>query len=274
MIRVVGCLGQINKKSKHNKWFPVQYFLNDMASLYEVVIYGGMVWVAYGQKKKKKKKKVTFVSCVDSWKIIQLCNFNIPMCNATYWLFFILFILFLQFYLFMSHFTHLLGPEQVSTCEGPIAFWITIFCPKWSHFSLPEHAPKLTKLGIYITPAKKLFLSYISTTRWRYDQGKCVLVCNFNIVYSTFKNLISTPSLNCVESCHIGGAHFRLSFFFFKKIRFAVEKNLSVLQQSCLSRVWICNKSAPNPSEKAEIRMMCRPHVPDIDWYTYNILYI
>ena len=165
--------------------------------------------------------------CVDSWKIIQLCNFNIPMCNATYWLFFILFILFLQFYLFMSHFTHLLGPEQVETCEGPIAFWITIFSPKWSHFSLPEHAPKLTKLGIYITPAKKLFLSYISTTRWRYDQGKCVLVCNFNIVYSTFKNLISTPSLNCVESCHIGGAHFRLPFFFQKDLLCSRKKSVS-----------------------------------------------
>ena len=52
MIRAIGWLGQINKKGKHRKWFPVQYFLNDMASLYKVVIYGGMVWVAYGQKKK------------------------------------------------------------------------------------------------------------------------------------------------------------------------------------------------------------------------------
>ena len=52
MIRAVGCLGQINKKGEHNKWFPVQYFLNDMANLYEIVIYVGMVWVAYGQKKK------------------------------------------------------------------------------------------------------------------------------------------------------------------------------------------------------------------------------
>ena len=42
----------MNKKGKHNKWFPVQYFLNDMASLHEVVIYGGMVWAAYEQKKK------------------------------------------------------------------------------------------------------------------------------------------------------------------------------------------------------------------------------
>ena len=38
MIRAVGCSGQINKKGKHNKWVPVQNFLNVMASLYKVVI--------------------------------------------------------------------------------------------------------------------------------------------------------------------------------------------------------------------------------------------
>ena len=46
------------------------------------------------------------------------------------------------------------------------------FCPKWSHFSLPEHTPKLTKLGIY------LLSSSISTTRWSYNQGKCIWAYN------------------------------------------------------------------------------------------------
>ena len=42
-----------------------------------------------------------------------------------------------------------LGPEQ-GTCKDPIVFKMILFflCPKRSHFSLPEHTPKLTKLGI------------------------------------------------------------------------------------------------------------------------------
>lgn len=37
----------------------------------------------------------------------------------------------------------LLGPEQVSTCEVPLALVVMTFCPKSSHFSLPEHNSKL-----------------------------------------------------------------------------------------------------------------------------------
>ena len=36
----------------------------------------------------------------------------------------------------------------------------------------------------------------ISTTRWCYNQGKCLLAYNCHILYRTFKNLISTRSLN------------------------------------------------------------------------------
>ena len=38
-----------------------------------------------------------------------------------------------------------------------------------------------------------LWSSWMSTTRWRYDQGKCI------------------------ESCDVGHAHIRLPFFFFSK---------------------------------------------------------
>ena len=85
-----------------------------------------------------------------------------------------------------------------------------LFCPKWSHFSLPEHTPKLTKLGIYVIPAKKChnrLSSSISTSRWCYNQGKCILVYNSHILCRTFKNLICTRSLNCAESCDIGPFH-------------------------------------------------------------------
>ena len=50
LFAAVCCLGQIKKKGKHNKWFTVHYVLNDMASLYEAVIYGGLVWVAKNKK--------------------------------------------------------------------------------------------------------------------------------------------------------------------------------------------------------------------------------
>ena len=78
----------------------------------------------------------------------------------------------------------LLGPEQVSTCKVPIVFRMTTFSSQM--IPLPEHTPKLTKLGIYITRAQKchnLLSPFISTTRWCYNQGKCVLA-------------ISTLSLN------------------------------------------------------------------------------
>ena len=77
-------------------------------------------------------------------------------------------------------------------------------------------APNLTKLGIYVTPAENVhnvLLSSISTTRWHYNQGKCILVYNSHILCRTFKNLISMPSLNWVESRDIGNAHFCLFFF-------------------------------------------------------------
>ena len=108
------------------------------------------------------------------------------------------------------------GPSRYWPARPLLFFKLTLFCPKWSHFSLPEHTPKLTKLGIYVTPAEKchtLLSSSISTTRWRYNQGKCILAYNSHILCCTFKNLISTCSLNCAESCDIGHAHFRRPLF-------------------------------------------------------------
>ena len=114
---------------------------------------------------------------------------------------------------------HLLRPEQVLTCKVPIVFVVTIFCPKWSHSSLPEHTPKLTKLEIYLTPAEKchnLLPFSISTIRWQYNQAKCVLAYKAHILCRTFKNLISTRSLNCAESRDIGHADFSWPYFFRK----------------------------------------------------------
>ena len=94
---------------------------------------------------------------------------------------------------------------QVLTCE-----W-RFYCPKWSHFSWPEHTPILTKLGIYITAAEKyhnLLSPSISTTRWHYNQRKCILAYNSHILCCTFKNVIFTHSLNCIESGDTADGHF------------------------------------------------------------------
>ena len=82
-----------------------------------------------------------------------------------------------------------------------------------SHFLLPEHTPKLTKLRMYVTPGKtfyELLSMGISTTRWHYNQGKCILAYNSHILYRTFKNLISTRSRSMPISA--------LIFFFFCKM--------------------------------------------------------
>ena len=61
--------------------------------------------------------------------------------------------------------------------QGPYCFFNEdFFIP--NHFSVPEHTPELTKLGMYVTAAEKfhnLLLSSISTSRWHYNWGKCVL---------------------------------------------------------------------------------------------------
>ena len=84
-----------------------------------------------------------------------------------------------------------------------LVFVVTIFLPQMIAFSLLGHTLRLTKLGIYITPAKKchnILSSSVSTTRWRYNPGKCVLPYNSHILYRTFNDLIYTSSLNCAES--------------------------------------------------------------------------
>ena len=59
-----------------------------------------------------------------------------------------------------------------------------------------------------------LLLSSVSTTRWHYNQGKCDLAYNSYLLCRTFRNLISTYSLNCAKFHDIGHAHFGLLFFF------------------------------------------------------------
>ena len=76
----------------------------------------------------------------------------------------------------------------------------------------------------YVTPAEKchnLLLSLISTTRWRYNQGEWVLPNNPHVFCRTFKNPISTCSLNCAKMCDIGRAHFRQPFFPCRKPTFS-----------------------------------------------------
>ena len=78
-----------------------------------------------------------------------------------------------------------LGPEQ-GNLGGPYCYLNDdLFRPKLSNLSLPEHTPKLTKLGVHVTPALKfdhLLSSSISTIRWRYNQGKCILPYNSHMV--------------------------------------------------------------------------------------------
>ena len=83
----------------------------------------------------------------------------------------------------------------------------------------------------------------ISTTRWHYNQGKCVLA--YNSFCRTFKNIISTRSLNCAESRHIGHAHFRLPFFLhkFTKCRKRTFSNSSpaispIRTKLCTQHLW------------------------------------
>ena len=67
-------------------------------------------------------------------------------------------------------------------------------------------------------PGEKLYnllLLWISTTRWRYNQGKCILVYNPHILCHTFKNLISTHSVNCAESRGKATPISACCFFFF-----------------------------------------------------------
>ena len=77
-----------------------------------------------------------------------------------------------------------LGPSGSRPAGSLLFFEWWLFHPKLSNFSLPEHST--AKLEIYITPAEEfhnLLLSSVSTTRWCYNQGKCVLDCNSHIYF-------------------------------------------------------------------------------------------
>ena len=88
------------------------------------------------------------------------------------------------------------------------------YCFSNYQFFVPNDRIKLTKLGIYITSTEKFHnqvSSSISNTRWRFHQGKCILSYISHILYRIFKN-ISTHSLNCAESHHIGHCPFSPPF--------------------------------------------------------------
>ena len=116
----------------------------------------------------------------------------------------------------------LLGPEQ-GTCKLPIVFPITFFylVPNDHIFHCLNMDENEILFGKNIRLGKKyynLWSSWMSTTRCCYNQGKCVLpYIVSHILDCTFKNLISTCSLNCLESCDIGHGHFYLTFFFVMK---------------------------------------------------------
>ena len=117
----------------------------------------------------------------------------------------------------------LLWTSRSRSVKSLLFFEWWLFHPKWFYFSLPKHTPNLTKLGIYITPAKKchyLLSSSISSPRWCYNQGKCVLAYNSHILCRTFKNLISIRSLSYAESSDTCHAHFRIPDFFCKLVKF------------------------------------------------------
>ena len=76
--------------------------------------------------------------------------------------------------------------------------------------NIPQNSPN----SEYTSHLPKNFIIYlISTTKWRYNRGKCILAYNSHILCCTFKNLISTHLLNCAESRGTGHAHLRLMFF-------------------------------------------------------------
>ena len=70
----------------------------------------------------------------------------------------------------------------------------------WKYMS---HLPKM--FIIYCCPQFPPLRNYNQGKH--YNQGKCVLAYNSHILCHTFKNLMSTPSLNCAESRHVGHTH-------------------------------------------------------------------
>ena len=84
-----------------------------------------------------------------------------------------------------------------------------------------------------------LLLLWMSTTRWCYNQGKCILAYNSHILYRIFKNLISTRSLNCVESHDIGHSHFRICLFLriFVKCRNPFSNSSKAISLIC-TKLW------------------------------------
>ena len=106
----------------------------------------------------------------------------------------------------------LLGPKRVSTCDVPIVFRMTTFSSQIITFFTAWTSPK-TKLGIYVIPAENFII---------YCHPQFLPLGGAIIKESTFcqvQNLISTCSLNCAESRHIGHAHFRPPFFFSANLR-------------------------------------------------------
>ena len=85
----------------------------------------------------------------------------------------------------------------------------------------------------------------IPPTRWRYNQGKCILPHDSHKLYRIFKNLISMHYLNCAECCDIGHAHFCLCFFHsqnllicHKPTNLTFELTIVIYTKLCTQHLW------------------------------------
>ena len=88
-------------------------------------------------------------------------------------------------------------------------WFLFFFMPKWSFLTAWTY-PK-THWTWNISHTWRKMLQSIVVLNFHH---KCILAINSHIHCRTLKNLTSTHSLNCSESCGIGHAHFRLPLFF------------------------------------------------------------
>ena len=133
-----------------------------------------------------------------------------------------------------------LCPVQVSSCEVPVIFWILTFSFQILSFFTAWTYPKLIKLYCLLS----IVASSISTTRWRYNQGECVLAYNSYILCCTFKTLYPHIHWICAEFCDMGHTHFHLFVFFkFAKGRRPTFSNSSqaispISMKLCTPHLW------------------------------------
>ena len=152
-------------------------------------------------------------------------------------------------------------------CEGPFITACSFnYC---IHFSLSQMIAFFTawpwmKIRFYLI---NLLSSWIFTTRWHYNQGKCVLANTSYIICYTFKNLISMRSLNCAQSGDISHAH-PLTIYFCKgakcqKPTFTISSKRipPICTKLCTQHHWtvgdraLC-KESPNSTQDQSYRLI------------------